>query len=303
MRNSARNRFTRYQCITGWRTKATESTGAARVCKWWPWQSKLMMNPWSAMVCVGTSKEWPTTDLATNKRLLLGVNTGLSPPAQLALRVASELLERSPQDTRLVLLHVIPVPSDASPVWGKSMTSVRSFSPAPQQRLQAERVLCKVRTALQQRGIAPERIEWLQRKGSPADEIVKVARELGVDRIVLGSRGNTLGQRIRRVLVGSTSRRVMRLAPCPVTLVVPPRTPRTRGLVAWYKEAVTRSLREHPGSLLVFTACDVAQVFTPPGRTVGIKEVEAAAHALERLASDGILCCQKVKGGLRYFND
>ena len=248
-------------------------------------------------------KRGQATGMATNKRILLGVDTGLSPPAQLALRVASELLERSPQDARLVLLHVIPVPSDLSPVWGKSMTSVRTFSPAPQQRLQAERVLWKVRTALQQRGIAPERIEWLQRRGSPADEIVKVARELGVDRIVLGSRGNSLGQRIRRVLVGSTSRRVMRLAPCPVTLVVLPSKPRTRSLMAWYKEAVTCSLREHPGSLLVFTACDVAQMFAPPGRTVGIKEVEAAARALERLASDGLLCCQKVKGGLRYFND
>jgi len=74
-------------------------------------------------------------------------------------------------------------------------------------------------------------------------------------------------------------------------------------MVAWYKEAITRSLREHPGSLLVFTACDVAQVFAPTERTIGTKEVEAAARALERLASDGLLCCYKVKGELRYLND
>ena len=41
----------------------------------------------------------------------------------------------------------------------------------------------------------------------------------------------------------------------------------------------------------------------PPERTVGIKEVEAAARALERLASDGLLCCHKIKGELRYLND
>ncbi len=241
--------------------------------------------------------------MAMYRRILLGVDTSLSPPTQLALHVASELLELSSHDVRLVLLHVIPVAYDPSLSLGSSIANVRPFSPAPQQRLQAEHALHKARTALQQRGIAPERIEWMQRRGSPADEIVKVARELGVDRIVLGSRGNALAQRIRRMVVGSTSRRVVRLAPCPVTLVVPPRKPRARSLVAWYKEAVTRSLHEHPGSLLVFTACDVAQKFAPPKRAVGCKEVEAAARALEQLASNGLLCRHTVKGEAQYLND
>jgi nucleotide-binding universal stress UspA family protein len=238
-----------------------------------------------------------------NKRILLGVDTSLSTPTQHALRITSELLEQSSQDVRLVLLHVIPVPYDTLLSWGKPIRVLRLLSPTPQQRLQAERALWRARTALQQQGIAPERIEWLQRIGMPADEIVKAARELGVDSIVIGSRGNALTQRIRRMLVGSTSRRVLRLASCPVTLVVPPHKPRARNLVAWYKEVVTNSLHEHPGSLLVFTACDVAQLFAPPKRTVGSKEVEAAARALEQLASDGLLCCHKVKGELRYFND
>ena len=76
-----------------------------------------------------------------NRRLLLGVDAYLSPPTQLALRVASELLERSSQDVRLVLLHVIPVPYDPPLAWGKSIADVRPFSPATQQRLQAERAL------------------------------------------------------------------------------------------------------------------------------------------------------------------
>ncbi len=105
------------------------------------------------------------------------------------------------------------------------------------------------------------------------------------------------------MLVESTSHRVMRLAPCPVTLVVPPGELRVRNLVNWYKEAVKRSLHERSGSLLVFTACEVAQRFAPPERTVGSTEVEAANRALEQLASDGLLCCQKVRGELRYLND
>lgn len=238
-----------------------------------------------------------------HKRILLGVDTDLSPPTLLALRAASELLELSSQDARLVLLHVIPVPYDPSFLWGRSTTSVRFFPPAPQQRLQAERTLWKARNTLEQWGIAPERIEWLQRRGNAADEIVKVAGELGVDMIVLGNRGSALLQRVWRVLAGSTSRRVMQLAPCPVTLVVPSSKSRAGSMVGWYKQAVLRSLREHPGSLQVFTACDVALAFAPPERTVGIKELEAAARALEGLASDGLLCRYKLKGEWRYFND
>ena len=241
--------------------------------------------------------------MAMHTRILLGIDTDLSQPTQLALRVASELPELSSQDARLVLLHVIPVSYDPATLWGRSPRSARFLPPAPQQHLQAERTLRKARKALEQWGIAPERIEWLQRTGTAADEIVKVAGELSVERIVLGSRGNALPHKVWRALTGSTSRRVIRLAPCPVTLVVPSSKSRTMSMESWYKQAVTRSLHEHTGSLLVFTACEVALAFAPPERTVGVKEVEAAARALERLASDGLLCCHKIKGELRYFND
>lgn len=54
---------------------------------------------------------------------------------------------------------------------------------------------------------------------------------------------------------------------------------------------------------MVFTACDVARTFAPLKNTVGNKEVDAAAHALEQLARNGVLCCHPVKGELRYIND
>ena len=235
-----------------------------------------------------------------NKRILLGIDTDLSPSTQYALRITSELLEQSSPELRLVLLNVIPVPFDTTPTWGKSM---EALPPTTQQCLQAERALRRACTAVQQQGIAPGRIESLQRVGTPADEIVRAARELQVDFIVIGSRGNSLRQRIRRVLMGSTSRRVLKLAPCPIMVAVPPLAPRPRNLVAWYKEAVTGSLSEHQGSLIAFTACEVAQVFAPPNRPIGSKEVEAAARALEELARSGLLCCHKVKGEVRYLND
>ena len=238
-----------------------------------------------------------------NKHILLGIDVSLSPPTQHALRTASALLKQSSPDLHVVVLHVIPVPYATSLSWGKSSGPFRPLPPTTQQRLQAERALWRARTALQQQGIAPERIEILQRVGIPADELVKAARELHVDCIVIGSRGNSLAQRIRRMLIGSTSHRVSRLASCPITLVVPPCTPRPSNLVAWYKEAVIRAIHEHPGSLMVFTAFDVAQMFAPPKRMVGRKEVDAAARALELLAGKGLLCRHTVKGELRYLND
>jgi nucleotide-binding universal stress UspA family protein len=238
-----------------------------------------------------------------NKRILLGVGTDSSPSTQHALHVTSELLAHSSADLCLVLLHVIPIPFDTTPAWGKSLAAVRPFPPTTEARLQAECALQRARRVLQQRGIAPERILPLQRAGTPADEIVRAARELDVDFIVIGSHGNSLAQGIRRVMTGSTSRRVLRLAPCPVLLAIAPRAPHLRSLMAWYKEAVTRSLSEHPGCFMVFTACDVAQMFVPPNRTVGSKELDAATRALEELARGGVLCCHSVKGELRYTND
>lgn len=238
-----------------------------------------------------------------NKHILVGVDAALSSPTQHALLAACELLEQCSPDVHLVVLHVIPTPYDSSFSLGMPVGTMRRFPPASQQRMQAERVLLRARTAVLQWGIAPERIVWVQRVGTPADEIVKAARELDVDRIVIGSRGNTLAHKIRRMVAGSTSHHIMRLAPCSVMLVVPPGELRVRGLVNWYKEAVKRSLHECSGSLLIFTACDVAQRFAPPERVVGSTEVEAATHALEQLVSDGLLCCQKVRGELRYLND
>ena len=122
-----------------------------------------------------------------NKLILLGIDTDLSPSTQYALRITSELLEWAPQ-LRLVLLHVIPTPFDSRPTWGKSIGVFYSLFPTTQQRLQAKRCLSIACTAAQQQGIAPERVELLQRVGMPADEIVRVAGELQVDFIVIGSK-------------------------------------------------------------------------------------------------------------------
>jgi universal stress protein A len=62
-------------------------------------------------------------------------------------------------------------------------------------------------------------VEEVIAHGDPASEIVRVARERGVDLIVIASHGRTgLG----RILFGSTAEAVVRHAPCPVLVVKPP---------------------------------------------------------------------------------
>ena len=62
-------------------------------------------------------------------------------------------------------------------------------------------------------------VEEVIAHGDAASEIVRVARERGVDLIVISSHGRTgLG----RILFGSTAEAVVRHAPCPVLVVKPP---------------------------------------------------------------------------------
>jgi len=50
----------------------------------------------------------------------------------------------------------------------------------------------------------------------PSDAIVQAAKDLGVDLIVMGTRGLT---GLKHVLLGSVAERTLRLAPCPVLTV------------------------------------------------------------------------------------
>ena len=115
-----------------------------------------------------------------------------------------------------------------------------------------------------QAGIAPGRLEMQVREGVPAEELVKVAAERQVTCIVLGYRGAALPQRLRRLLLGSTTAQVLRRAPCPVLLVPRPSAP--TDLVAWYEAAITRELSERASGLSIFTPEEVASRFPPSHR-------------------------------------
>jgi nucleotide-binding universal stress UspA family protein len=76
--------------------------------------------------------------------------------------------------------------------------------------LKAQEVLARAKQSLGSRGLAAE-CEW--RRGSPAGQILDAARDHRTDLIVVGSRGHSA---LREIVLGSTTRRVLRHAPCTV---------------------------------------------------------------------------------------
>ncbi len=76
-----------------------------------------------------------------------------------------------------------------------------------------QRVLEEGRARLAELGLRAEAVEAF---GDPADALMDVAREIGADLIVVGTRGRTV---TTRVLLGSVSAKIASQAPCDVLVV------------------------------------------------------------------------------------
>ena len=227
---------------------------------------------------------------ATERHLLVGVDTPLTPATQYALHTFGAFFAPYGEHLHLLVLTVISTPYP--------------LSPTREQRTQAEETLREVHSALQQDGMSPSQIKTLVRAGSPADELAAVASKRHMDCIVIGSRSNSPGQRLRRWLLGSTSRRVGKLSPCPVLVVTLPRPRRPRNLVAWYEAALLQRLADQSHTLASFTAQEVAGRFLAhQTHSVGRKERIAAARALEHLAHAGVHGLREMHGEVWYLND
>ena len=147
-------------------------------------------------------------------------------------------------------------------------------------------------------------LKGIFRVGVPAAEIVNVANEPVCYMIVLGSRGNSFNQHLRHLVFGSTTQQVQRTAPCPVLIVLSPKSASPRDPVIWYEEAIKRYLHHYPQALTVLTPQLVVQKFALPRRKPpGLKEIEAAAKALGLLEQRGMLFRREVGGKVCYIND
>src|SRR6266480_847307 len=238
------------------------------------------------------------------KRILLGIDAPISPATQQALRSMSEFVEQAAPLLHLVLLHVIPIPYLSPPALGLSTGHMQPTLFTSEQRSLAEEALRDASAELLKHGVDSRQIETLIYTGVPADQIAKAAIELQVDFIVVGSRGSSSKQKIRRFFTGSTSRSILQLAHCPVMIVSYPNSSQPADLVTWYERSIRQYLQERTSDLTVFSPQEVAQMFVPPGKkAVGRKEIAAAILALEQLARGGKLCRHDFKGEMKYVND
>lgn len=113
----------------------------------------------------------------------------------------------------IVLLHV----AAEAPGHAEGLLNTREIEQVYQeQRKWATATLDERVAAIRAHGLAAR---FILRAGPPADEIVKAARELHADLVVMGTRGRG---GIERLFLGSVADRVIRGAPCPVVTVRAP---------------------------------------------------------------------------------
>lgn len=146
------------------------------------------------------------------------VGHDFSPYGERAAEVAARDL--SPLGGELHLVHVYSVPTvPMSYDWG-GVDGVYTSSHELEMALKADVVTSveKAADALRERFPDVEIFAHVH-AGRPADGLLAAARELGVDRIIVGSAGR---KGLSHFLLGSVAERVVRLATCPVLVVKQP---------------------------------------------------------------------------------
>lgn len=134
--------------------------------------------------------------------------------AEKALAVAAQMAMAS--SAAIHLLHVTEFPDDIGILMGRGtgpLTEEKREALAAENRDKARRVLDQSRQAVDLSGLDAKE---LIRQGRPAHVILEVAKEVGADVIVMGSRGMS---DLKGMVVGSVSHRVSHAAECTVITV------------------------------------------------------------------------------------
>ena len=131
-----------------------------------------------------------------------------SEPSRHACQLAAQLAQEM-ADIEVVLLNVRSQPEDYG---GLALLEHDLFDRSLREGQQ--RLLAVALEHAQRAGLTKVTIHAAQ--GAPAEEIVRVAKEKGVEQILMGTHGRgTVGM----FFMGSVAQRVAHLAPMPVTLV------------------------------------------------------------------------------------
>ena len=147
----------------------------------------------------------PMADFVDWKNVL--VATDFSDSGKEAVATAVSLVERS--KGKLAVVSVAERP----PMFPHTFHERHSDDPDELWSRQARHSMAALVKRLRKKLPA---VRGFVRVGTPWREIVELAQELGVDAIVVGSRGLSA---IQRLLLGSTAENVVRHAPCPVLVV------------------------------------------------------------------------------------
>jgi nucleotide-binding universal stress UspA family protein len=141
--------------------------------------------------------------------------TDFSESARQALELATQLAEKF--GARIILLHVFEFPMAAGQTLYHLLSKELEENRRELYRLvkgQSEDALEALLHQVSGKGVGIEPL--LIERGVPFEEIIRTAKELAVDLIVMSTHGRTA---IPHLLIGSVAEKVVRKAPCPVLTV------------------------------------------------------------------------------------
>jgi nucleotide-binding universal stress UspA family protein len=148
----------------------------------------------------------------------------ISKPADKALEHALRLAKTSPNETEVIVLHIIQeIP--IYPVIEHSIRSRKDGKPSVFQehaqhvystmKNEVIRILDRKKREYEQRGLKKFKTEVVQ--GRPVDRILEYAESNGIELIIMGGTG--LSGVAKLVVLGSVSRGVLERSKCPVMIV------------------------------------------------------------------------------------
>jgi nucleotide-binding universal stress UspA family protein len=163
--------------------------------------------PLAAVAALDDEADWVTPVEQRPQKLLVAVDG--SEPSRDAVRTLGAVVDAGAAE--IIVVHVQQPAKDF--VEAVLMDAATRRRREITRRLEAEQVLTSAGVLLARHALIPHR--QIIAEGDPAGEILRLAEELAVELIVMGSRGRS---GIVGLLLGRVSRKVLQHARCPVLI-------------------------------------------------------------------------------------